>query len=326
MECLALLKHTQYARGTANEGRPDFDTEWNCQLLQQTEAAEGISGRIIKLEALENLPMDIQRDGLESGVDKLFIPSALVNQNSVEIPKGAAVEREKVVDMQNANRRRRLNSAGKKVLVVRVKDVGDILATETSPSAAELSDKVFGTYGKPFNMASQFDACSFGKFKLSPVTLWNEIDPPLSDAGVYTVEITASSKNRGMVQNDITKQLNLDWNYAALPGDVNTAPDSTVPFDFIMYCLPPGTDGGWFAYAYLNSWLSVYNDVNCGYVSFLMHEIGHSIGLDHSGGTNGRGGPYTECECHSIYVCLFASKHMLALLFSNRFQMATLAD
>lgn len=73
--------------------------------MQQTEAAEGISGRIIKLEALENLPMDIQRDGLESGVDKLFIPSALVNQNSVEIPKGAAVEREKVVDMQNANRK-----------------------------------------------------------------------------------------------------------------------------------------------------------------------------------------------------------------------------
>jgi hypothetical protein len=35
----------------------------------------------------------------------------------------------------------------------------------------------------------------------------------------------------------------------------------------IMYCLPPGTSEGWIAYAYINSWLSVYNNEWCNYVS-----------------------------------------------------------
>ena len=35
----------------------------------------------------------------------------------------------------------------------------------------------------------------------------------------------------------------------------------------IMYCLPPGTSGGWIAYAYIDWWLSVYNNEWCTYVS-----------------------------------------------------------
>lgn len=53
-------------------------------------------------------------------------------------------------------------------------------------------------------------------------------------------------------------------------------------FDHVMLCMPPGT-GAWIAYAYVNSWLSVFNDDWCQQLSTQVHEIGHNMGLPHSG-------------------------------------------
>eukprot|EP00957_Ditylum_brightwellii_P196488 14971448-Ditylum_brightwellii.AAC.1 len=49
----------------------------------------------------------------------------------------------------------------------------------------------------------------------------------------------------------------------------------------VMYCLPPGTMSG-IAYAYINSWNSVYSDNWCTYLTAQMHEIGHNLNLAHS--------------------------------------------
>jgi len=293
VECIALLKHTQYARGAANPGRPDFDQEWACQLLRRTEAADGKSGRIIKLENLENLPNEVSVDRLESGVDKLFIPSALVQKDRVMIPEGAAVEVEKL-PTENGNRRL-LKSGIKKVLVVRVKDVGGVMGTETTPSAYDLSNEIFGTYGDSMTMTSQFDDCSFGQFQLSPVKLWDPADPPLADVGVYQVDVVAPSNDRTQLQNAITDQLNEDWDFATLPEPWEDL-GGGAPFDYILYCLPPGTanETKWWAYAYTNSWLSVYNNEDCNFPSFGLHELGHNIGLAHSGGLI-HDGNFTEC-------------------------------
>ena len=51
------------------------------------------------------------------------------------------------------------------------------------------------------------------------------------------------------------------------------APLNTIA-DYVILCLPPGTLGGWIAYAYINSWLSVYNDNWCRYPSAQLHEVG----------------------------------------------------
>jgi hypothetical protein len=48
--------------------------------------------------------------------------------------------------------------------------------------------------------------------------------------------------------------------------------------DHVIVCLPPGTAGGdWLAYAYVNYWLSVFNDYWCKSPSVQMHEMGTFI-------------------------------------------------
>ena len=53
-------------------------------------------------------------------------------------------------------------------------------------------------------------------------------------------------------------------------------------FDLNMFCFLPGT-GDWLAYAFVNSKLYFYNNKWCQYVSTQMHEVGHNLGLAHSG-------------------------------------------
>ena len=48
--------------------------------------------------------------------------------------------------------------------------------------------------------------------------------------------------------------------------------------DHVMYCLPANTMNG-IAYAYVNSWNSVYSNEWCTYVSGQLHEIGHNLAL-----------------------------------------------
>merc|ERR1712226_39401 len=64
-------------------------------------------------------------------------------------------------------------------------------------------------------------------------------------------------------------------------------------FDLVMICQPPGTykgssdNTGWLAYAWVDYHISVYNDYWCNSVSAQMHEIGHNLGLLHSGKKGG---------------------------------------
>jgi len=51
---------------------------------------------------------------------------------------------------------------------------------------------------------------------------------------------------------------------------------------YFMYCLPPGVPFEGIAYAFTNSWMTVYSDGWCGYVSGQLHELGHNFNLDHA--------------------------------------------
>ena len=49
------------------------------------------------------------------------------------------------------------------------------------------------------------------------------------------------------------------------------------------------------AYAFVNSWLSVYKGNNYRYIAVQLHEIGHNLNMAHSGGLDGK--IYTDHSC-----------------------------
>lgn len=157
--------------------------------------------------------------------------------------------------------------ADKSVLVVRVIAPD----AETALGMAALSDSVFGTNGDPVNLASQYSACSYGQVNFVPAQASN--NEPIVDGVIeVTIDQVVSGTSDSTVRNAVTSALNAKLGYQAASR-----------FDHVMYALPPGTNGGWIAYAYINSWLSVYNNNWASYVSAQMHELGHNLGLSHSG-------------------------------------------
>jgi hypothetical protein len=71
-----------------------------------------------------------------------------------------------------------------------------------------------------------------------------------------TISNTVIGTDNGVIRNAVTAALGSSF---------------TSQFDHVMLCLPPGTSGSWIAYAYVNHWLSVYNNQWCDYISGQMH-------------------------------------------------------
>lgn len=154
----------------------------------------------------------------------------------------------------------------------------------TTISKEKLSDDVFGTgltETDLVNVKSQYDACSYGKLKMEPAA---DRDPAIAgdtigiEHGVTEVNITvnvAGQRSRTM-QNHIVHALNTKFGV--------TSPSQLA--NHVMICMPPGTRGRWMAVGVVNGWKTVYNDQYCSSISNQMHEIGHNLGLCHSGEGN----------------------------------------
>jgi len=80
--------------------------------------------------------------------------------------------------------------------------------------------------------------------------------------GVVTIKIDAASNgvDNGVVRNLVTAKIKQIFG------------DAIQLADHVMYCLPPGTLGDWIAYAYMYSWLSVYNNEWCNSLSGQMRK------------------------------------------------------
>jgi len=155
------------------------------------------------------------------------------------------------------NRGRNLQNGVKKVLVLR------IVAQDRSTTATEteLADDIFGASGDAVNLQSQYKACSYDQLQFNAVTS----NTAVGSDGVYTVQLPTTRVAKAH-----------EWKIVNAARDEATLRLGTLTdiADHVMVCLPPGTKGDWLAYAYLNYWLSVYNDDWCRSPSAQMHEIG----------------------------------------------------
>ena len=126
----------------------------------------------------------------------------------------------------------------------------------TSASDTALSNSVFGNDVDPVNLSSQYAACSHNQLEFvkaadtGGVLYANSITN-----GVVTVTVdTTVADGDAAMRNAITNKLN---------SDVKVVSPNQLA-DYVMYCLPSGTMRG-IAYAFVNSWNSVYSD------NFVVH-------------------------------------------------------
>ena len=155
----------------------------------------------------------------------------------------------------------------KKVLVVRVITGG---GTQIPPSSeAKLSDKWFGTDGDLITNKSQFEACSFNKLSFEPFIGRTTTGVQINN-GVYTITVNADRLQPDQVEDQ-----------ARIEGKAKLG-DLRSQFDHVILSVPNNNEG-FAAYAYVNHWLSLYKDRYGDLVTVQMHEIGHNLGLAHSG-------------------------------------------
>jgi hypothetical protein len=194
-------------------------------------------------------------DELAAGTLYASIPHGTLSRKQkgsadrVIAPEGAKVElsRGKPEKKQSVRRRRHSNNAAAprnsrhlmatsgtvSVLVIRISG-NDVAPTL---SAAELSNKIFGTGEDKVNLKSVYDSCSAGKLDFVPAIGEDIINGVVEmQLGRDIVDTTSIS-----VDNDVVEMATAKY------GVLSTT------FDHVMLCLPPGTTGGgWIAYAYLN--------------------------------------------------------------------------
>ena len=179
----------------------------------------------------------------------------------------------------SATQGRRLSVTGNKpILAVKVFDVYGVARAE---SVATISDDIFGSgsaannrYSSstdPVNLASQLYECSMETLEVIPGDMGNAPSPvPYEAPGVITVDIAIDIKSstdagsRYNVRNAVTTAVQTKLGFS-LPG----------PYQQVMYVLENCYhDCGWAAYAYINSWNSVYQGSYYKQTGVLVHELG----------------------------------------------------
>jgi len=239
-------------------------TDYDDDREESYRAECDIAGKLYIVDWSESYVRDlVKKEIIVSGNSQLDLVNVEIDDKRIR-----PSEDSKILPRMRVTHRE-LNDNTKSMLVVRViaQDSSSTLSKET------LGDKVFGVAGDQANLKSQYAACSYNQMNFTPAVYDGVIN------GVLEISIAqnATNKTASDIQEAVTDALGF----------------SGKPYfaDHVMYCLPPGTSGGWIAYAYLNNWLSVYNDKWCQSLSTQMHEVGHNLNLGHS---NEKGVAYAD--------------------------------
>ena len=187
-------------------------------------------------------------------------------------------QRRNLAELKKQQRGLAVVTGDKSVLAVRVNHTGEGLYGAYSTNDY-IADSIFGTGPDLVNLVSQYSACSHRKLNFKPAAdptfQGNGIVSEISN-GVVTVTIdnvACSGTCDGPLRNAVNTALNNAF------GSSSGRPGG---YDHVMHCMPSAAMSG-IAYAYMNSWNSVYKANWCTYPSAQLHEIGHNLNLGHSG-------------------------------------------
>ncbi|KAL3919920.1 MAG: hypothetical protein SGILL_003513 [Bacillariaceae sp.] len=269
------------------QSKADGYKEWVCELTGVD--AENAEDKLVHLNGIDD--SFFEDNGVESGETMIYVPDATIEGHEMTIPAGStditlekkesstsSSKSSKSAKSEGDRKRQRRLASGisstdtttqsktlnkqRKVLVVRV-------SGKTSASASQLASDIFTD---SVSLATQYNRCSYGKLDIVPAQGSNIA------GGVVTVNL--SGKSFSGAESSTVRT----WMTDAAESLIGVNSLSSA-YDHVMFCQPPGTvksGNGWYAYAGINSWYSVFNDDACSSVSAQMHELGHNFYLAHS--------------------------------------------
>lgn len=171
-----------------------------------------------------------------------------------------------------------------RMLVILVNDIED---RKPSLGASETSDKIFGTNGDLETPGVQLSGCSNNQTSLTPDSGDPAVNSLMDAPGVVKVDIAISiSPFDGPAIENAAIEAAMEKLGIRLPG----------MFDFVAIVIQDCLDSsecGFAAYAYLNSWKSLYVKDFYTYPAIMTHELGHNFNLGHSGLTR----TYDDWSC-----------------------------
>jgi hypothetical protein len=219
----------------------------------------------------DNLNHWLESNGAVSGSTMLVLSDAEILPDSVIVDKANVIAISQYDDARS-NRRLSSTTGVLDTLVVRV-----VAEDNSPPEAAVLSEDIFDD---EYCLKSQYDRCSYGQLQIQEYVPGTVADVRTVAPGVISIFVKelAEGQNFEFFEEEANIALESVFN----PFNVSEGASARDIFDLVIFCMPPGM-GDWLSYAYINDFDSYYNDDDCTYVSTLMHEVGHNIGLHHSG-------------------------------------------
>jgi hypothetical protein len=239
------------------------DESWVCELSEEDSTRLNV-----QFVSIVSSPAVATIGNAASGQSVLIMSEAIVDTETAEmyVPEGAHVEVRNI----SRNRGRALaelpsTTGTLKVLVIRVTDKNN-----KSPTAndAQLIDDIFTDSS---SLATQTMACSYGALEIVPFEGKSPNNYDIQN-GIINVKVDRYDSNQGMLLD-----LAALGAARALIGDYNHP-----MFDLIMMVLPK-SDSSKVAWSFADSKFSFYHNDWARRVSAQMHEVGHNLGLSHSG-------------------------------------------
>lgn len=253
-KCVVLLKKTLFQDDKELEEVDCYDPDANAYHRLEAELEQKVMN-------------DIKEGNVKSGATMMSMDDAggsyETNGDGRRVLYASDVHSITYEDFvpQPYGRRLAVSTGTKAMLAIRV------IAADatTSSSLAVIGDNWFGTSGDTVNLKSQYSACSYGALECNPASKTTSTGVAVTN-GVHelTISNSVTGVDKGVVEDAVVAAGNSDL------GNMRNQ------FDHVMLCLPPGTLGNWIGYAYVNHYLSVYNDDWCNNVSIQMHGESYS--------------------------------------------------